>query len=100
MPDTGSFADRHSAAKDLLSGSIRPRILITGACQGTGRACAEVLAARGAELILVDKDGSSLTELAENLGAAGHFFCDVASEDSVAVFAARVLDQFSTLDIV
>ncbi len=77
----------------------RPRVLITGACRGVGRACAEALARCGTELILCDNDAAALTDAAQELGAVGRF-CDVASEASVAIFAAGILDQFPALDMV
>ncbi len=77
----------------------RPRVLITGACRGVGRACAEALARCGTELILCDNDAKALTEATRTLGAVGRF-CDVASEASVAVFAADILEQYPTLDMV
>jgi 3-oxoacyl-[acyl-carrier protein] reductase len=46
--------------------------LITGAGQGIGRACAEVFAERGADLVLLDKNAATLTVVAkitEQLGA-------------------------------
>ena len=64
-----------------------PRVLITGGATGIGLACAQALCARGADLILCDNDAQSLRDAAEELGALGRF-CDVASEASVAVFAA------------
>lgn len=76
-----------------------PRILITGACQGVGRECAETFAARGAELILADNDAAALSELGCKLGAIGRY-CDVASEASVTVFAAEILERFPELDMV
>ena len=77
----------------------RPRVLITGACRGVGRECAEVFAARGAELILADIDTDALREFCERLGATGRY-CDVASEASVTVFAADVLERFPELDMI
>jgi NAD(P)-dependent dehydrogenase (short-subunit alcohol dehydrogenase family) len=77
----------------------RPRVLITGACRGVGRACAEALARCGSELILCDNDAGTLGEAASELGAVGRF-CDVASEASVAVFAADILERFPELDMV
>ena len=77
----------------------RPRVLITGACRGVGRECAEALAARGAELILADHDSDGLRELAPQLEAVGRY-CDVASEASVTVFAAEVLERYEALDMV
>ena len=75
-----------------------PRVLITGAASGLGRACAEALGVGGAELILCDNDAQSLSEATENLGAIGRF-CDVASEASVAVFAADIIESFRSLDL-
>ena len=79
--------------------SDRPRVLITGACQGVGRECAETFAARGAELILADNDASALSELSQALGATGRY-CDVASEASVTIFSAEILESFPELDMV
>ncbi len=76
----------------------RPRVLITGACRGVGRACAEALARCGTELILCDNDAGALSETAQQLVAVGRF-CDVASEASVAVFAADILEQYPALDM-
>jgi 3-oxoacyl-[acyl-carrier protein] reductase len=39
--------------------------LITGAGQGIGRACATVLAERGADLVLIDRNAETLKEVAE-----------------------------------
>jgi hypothetical protein len=79
--------------------SDRPRVLISGACKGVGRQCAEIFAARGAELILADIDTDALKELSDRLGATGRF-CDVASEASVTVFSAEMLERFPELDMV
>ena len=75
-----------------------PRVLITGAGTGFGRACAEAMASRGAELILCDNDAQTLRDATEELGATGRF-CDVASEASVAVFAADIIESFHSLDL-
>jgi 3-oxoacyl-[acyl-carrier protein] reductase len=48
------------------------RALITGAGQGIGRACAEIFASRGADLVLLDKNEETLEEVVkatEQLGA-------------------------------
>lgn len=90
--------DRNAGAGRSLSSSV-PRVLITGVCRGVGNACAEVLAARRVQLILCDNDSSGLLELAETFEAA-FFHCDVASEISVANFAATVLAQYPALDMV
>ncbi|HET9335220.1 MAG TPA: SDR family oxidoreductase [Sphingomicrobium sp.] len=77
----------------------RPRVLITGACRGVGRECAETLAARGAELILADHDSDGLRLLSPQLDAVGRY-CDVASEASVTVFAAEILERYESLEMV
>lgn len=75
-------------------------MLITGAGRGVGRACAEALAARGAELILCDIDRAGLAEAADAIGAPCQIHCDVASEASVATFSAEVLSQYPALDMI
>ena len=47
------------------------KALITGAGQGIGRACAEVFASRGADLVLLDKNSETLHALAEKLTRTG-----------------------------
>ena len=51
-----------------LSGHLA---LITGAGQGIGRACAEVFALKGADLILFDKNPTALTEVADQTARTG-----------------------------
>ena len=51
-----------------LSGHLA---LITGAGQGIGRACAEVFALKGADLILFDKNPKALTEVADQTARTG-----------------------------
>ena len=43
------------------------RALITGAGQGIGRACAEVFASRGADLVLLDKNSETLDQVARKV---------------------------------
>ena len=83
----------------MMARAKRPRILITGACRGVGRACAEEFAARGAELILADNNAAELSELAKELGGTGRY-CDVASEASVTIFAAEIMANYPALDMV
>lgn len=75
-----------------------PRVLITGAASGIGRACAAAFSARGAELILCDNDAQMLRDATEDMNAIGRF-CDVASEASVAVFASDIVASFDSLDL-
>lgn len=59
------------------------RILITGAGSGIGRATAQLFAAEGAALTLLDRDKHGLSETASALGANA-FAADVTDETSVA----------------
>jgi 3-oxoacyl-[acyl-carrier protein] reductase len=45
--------------------------LITGAGQGIGRACAEVFASRGADLVLIEKNPETLPVVAEKVAGMG-----------------------------
>ena len=92
MPDLEHRLVSYGAAKASLRGGYRPRVLITGACGGIGRDCAEALFSHGAELILCDKDAGGVRALADELGATG-LYCDVASEAGVLTLVAEVLDQ-------
>jgi len=53
------------AAAGFLSGR---RALITGGASGIGRACAERLAADGAEVLVVDRDAEAARTVAEQIG--------------------------------
>ena len=48
--------------------------MVTGAAHGIGRATAELLASRGAHLLLCDIDGEGLDELARTLRKATELF--------------------------
>jgi len=98
MRQSGSQIVRGRTAQISLLRN-RPRVLISGACRGVGQACAEALAEGGAELILCDRDASGLREISDALGAIG-IPCDVASETSVASFAADLSQRFASLDMV
>jgi NAD(P)-dependent dehydrogenase (short-subunit alcohol dehydrogenase family) len=43
-------------------------VLVTGAARGIGAACARLLAAEGARLVLADLDGPGVEKLAAELG--------------------------------
>lgn len=48
------------------------RILVTGATKGIGRACAKLLAARGAEIVAFGREESELESLAREIGSESH----------------------------
>lgn len=80
------------------AGDSRPKFVITGAAGGVGRACALALAGLEADLILCDHDGQELHRVARSTGAMARF-CDIASETSVEIFAADLLERFDRLHV-
>ena len=76
----------------------RLRVLISGAADGVGLACATAFASCGAELILCDRDNSALIAIAGSLGAFARS-CDAMTEAGVALFAADVAAAFPAIDV-
>lgn len=70
--------------------------VVTGAASGIGAAVAETLAAAGARVALLDRDGVGAERMADTLrergGTALAVACDIASESAVQAAAARVRD--------
>lgn len=81
----------------------RQSIVVTGASAGIGRAIALRLAADGARLTLIARDGSALEEVSAEVRGRGAealpVACDVA--DSAAVFGAadRAVQRFGGIDV-
>lgn len=74
------------------------RVVIAGGAGGAGLACAEALAACGAEIILTDCDGIALTRAADRLGAFSRY-CDAIGGSSVEVFAAELASLFPSIEV-
>ncbi|SLN37031.1 Glucose 1-dehydrogenase 1 [Roseivivax jejudonensis] len=72
--------------------------LITGAAQGIGYACAEALAADGAEVILADIKGDAVAEAAERLGGTG-LACDMGAPDAVTDLFERIEADHGALSV-
>ena len=76
-------------------------IIITGGCQGLGRAMAEYLAAKGAKLALVDLNPEKL-ELAVTARQAHGvearaYLCNVADEEQVTQTVSQIADDFGAI---
>ena len=79
-------------------------VIITGALGGIGRATAQVFAADGASIVLVDATACDAAFEASLLqaGAQAVLFCqlDIADEKQVAAAAAQAMDAFGGIDVI
>jgi 3-oxoacyl-[acyl-carrier protein] reductase len=77
--------------------------LVTGASQGIGRACALMLAERGATVALCARNETKLGEVAAEIAAAGGeasaFVLDLSNEDSIKACAKSVIERLGKVDI-
>jgi 3-oxoacyl-[acyl-carrier protein] reductase len=77
-------------------------VVITGAARGLGAAMARALAARGADLALVDLELESLDATRDACAALGAtartYAANVAEEDAVVALYQRVVEDFERLD--
>ncbi len=78
-------------------------VLITGAGSGIGRLLAHKIAARGAHVILWDRDAGALAAVDEALEGLGcqvsSYVCDLSLKNEIEVTAARVLQECGPVDI-
>jgi len=73
--------------------------LVTGSTRGIGRAIAETLATCGARVAIVGRDLAAAEQVAEQIGEARGFACDVSDAASVTMLVQTVEDAFGQLDI-
>jgi short-subunit dehydrogenase len=74
-------------------------VLVTGAGNGIGRATALELAARGVELVAVDRDEAALVTLVEEVGGLP-VAVDVTDPGHAELVVARTLDTHGRIDAV
>jgi len=80
-----------------------PVVLVTGASRGIGRAICAKLAAYGAQLVVVARDGDALQTLSTELVVAGApapmgAAIDLVDADAVATLFKQVFSRFGRLD--
>lgn len=69
---------------------------ITGAGQGIGRACAEVFASRGADLVLLDKNPATLSEVCKETGKTGRKVVSILVDLTDTAALRRELETHSS----
>lgn len=73
------------------------RILVTGAASGVGRATAELFAAHGAAIALLDRDGTALAETVESIGGIA-LVADLADESAIVAAVAKAAETMGGID--
>lgn len=73
--------------------------LVTGSTRGIGRVIAETLIGCGAHVAIVGRDLAKATQVADALGNAKGFACDIAVAADVATLVQRVEEAFGSIDI-
>jgi NAD(P)-dependent dehydrogenase (short-subunit alcohol dehydrogenase family) len=98
--------ERYKQAQVPPRGELAGRVaLITGAASGIGRATARMLAARGAHVVVADRNVDGVEEVAQELTAAHGLrralalFVDVTSEEAVVEMTRRAVLEYGGIDI-
>jgi rhamnulose-1-phosphate aldolase/alcohol dehydrogenase len=98
--------ERYKLAQAPPRGELAGRVaLITGGASGIGRATARMLAARGAHVVVADRNVEGVEEVAEELTAAYGLrralavFVDVTSEEAVVEMTRRAVLEYGGIDI-
>jgi NAD(P)-dependent dehydrogenase (short-subunit alcohol dehydrogenase family) len=83
------------------AGAFRGRTaVVTGGASGIGRALGHALAARGARVVVADRDGAGAERVAAELGAAGTAATvDVTDDAAVGALVDRVVAAHGALDL-
>ncbi len=75
-------------------------VLITGAARGIGLATAEIMAAQGWRVAMVDRDGEALRAAASRMAGTSPLEVDIAEQDQVARMTEAALAAFRRIDAV
>src|SRR3569623_1544167 len=89
-----------SSALDQLFGLKGKGAVVTGGASGSGLASAELLAAAGATVAVVDRDAEAAKQALAKIGGKGLALgVDVAQESEIDAATASVLKAFGHIDI-
>jgi NADP-dependent 3-hydroxy acid dehydrogenase YdfG len=80
----------------MIEGKV---VAITGASSGIGEATAQLLAERGARLVLGARRAERIEALATRLGDAVSLPIDVRRREDLAAFVALAVERFGRLDV-
>jgi 3-oxoacyl-[acyl-carrier protein] reductase len=80
-------------------GLNQARALITAASKGLGRACAQALAAEGARVFIVSRDGALLSQVEGEIGAVGHLAADLSEPTAPVAAVDAAVKALGGLDI-
>lgn len=72
--------------------------VVTGGASGIGQACAELLAAQGALVVIVDRDGDNATRVARAIDGAAYPF-DLAQAELLDALAERIEAEVGPVDL-
>jgi 2-deoxy-D-gluconate 3-dehydrogenase len=98
--ENNAFQGNMTTALDTLFGLKGRVAVVTGAASGIGLASAELLAAAGAAVAIVDRDPAAAQQALEKIGGNGLAFgTDVASESEIEATTAAVIAQLGRIDI-
>ena len=78
-----------------LSGKVA---VITGSASGIGAACARAFSARGARVVIVDRNAAGAAQVAQDTGGLV-VPCDVANEQGVNAMVRTVEQQLGPIDV-
>ena len=73
--------------------------MVTGAATGIGFAVAELFAAQGAQVVLLDRSPDVVAAAARLPGRHLGLVCDVARQSDIEQAVAQAIEQFSVIDI-
>jgi NAD(P)-dependent dehydrogenase (short-subunit alcohol dehydrogenase family) len=74
--------------------------IVTGAAGGIGSVTAELFVREGARVVLVDRDGASVSAIAARFGDRAHAVeADVASPEGAARYVGAAVSRFGGLDV-
>jgi len=73
------------------------RVVVTGGASGIGLACAELLAERGAQVVIIDRQADAAHAVALRIGGAAYVL-DIAQVEQVEQVAARMEAELGPVD--